>query len=138
GPVPFHLVATRLDLVAEHRRLIDDIRLQIGDVSPIAVVIDTLNRSIAGSESDDADMGAYVKAADAVREAFACAVIIIHHCGINDKRPRGHTSLTGAADAQIALKRDEDGCITAVVEFMKDGAEGDQVVSRLETLEVGI
>jgi len=26
---------------------------------------------------------------------------VIHHCGINGDRPRGHTSLTGAADAQI-------------------------------------
>jgi hypothetical protein len=39
-------------------------------------VLDTLNRSLAGSESDDEDMAAYVKAADAIREAFGCAVVI--------------------------------------------------------------
>ena len=98
----FHLLTTRLDLVADQHQLIEDIRAQLGDDLPVAVVVDTLNRSIAGSESSDEDMGAYVKAADAIREAFTCAVVIIHHCGIDDKRPRGHTSLTGAADAQIS------------------------------------
>jgi hypothetical protein len=33
-------------------------------------------------------------------------VVIVHHCGIEGTRPRGHSSLTGAADAQLAVKRD--------------------------------
>src|SRR5471032_821232 len=84
----FHLLSSRLDLVADHRELVDDIRAQLGTHSPAAVVIDTLNRSIAGSESSDQDMGDYVKAADAIREALKCAVLIIHHCGLDDNRPR--------------------------------------------------
>jgi hypothetical protein len=134
----FYLVTTRLDLVADHRQLIEDIRAQMPDGAlPAAIVIDTLNRSIAGSESSDEDMGAYVKAADAIRETFACAVLIIHHCGIDDKRPRGHTSLTGAADAQIAVRRDDAGLISATVEWLKDGAEGEQTRSRLEVVKLG-
>ena len=133
----FHLLATRLDLVADHKQLIEDIRGQVGDVLPAAVVVDTLNRSMAGSESSDEDMGAYVKAADTIREAFKCAVIIIHHSGIDDKRPRGHTSLTGAADAQIAIRRGSDGLITSTVEWMKDGAEGGETSSRLEVVDLG-
>ena len=43
-------------------------------------------------------MGAYRDAADRLREEFRCAVIIIHHCGIDATRPRGHSSLTGAVD----------------------------------------
>jgi hypothetical protein len=35
-----------------------DIRLQLGDAKPIAICIDTLNRSLAGSESSDEDMSA--------------------------------------------------------------------------------
>jgi hypothetical protein len=134
---PFYLLTTRLDLVADCVALVADIRAQIGATAPVAVVIDTLNRSISGSESKDEDMGAYVKAADAVREAFACAVILIHHCGIDGSRPRGHTSLTGAADAQIAVKKDASGNIVATVEYMKDGAEGEIIASALEILEVG-
>ena len=78
----------------------------LGATAPVAVVLDTLNRSLGGSESRDEDMGAYIRAADAVREAFSCAVIVVHHCGVDDRRPRGHTSLAGATDAQIAIKRD--------------------------------
>jgi hypothetical protein len=134
--IPFFLIATRLDLAEEHEELTRDIRVQIGDSAPVAIVIDTLNRSIRGSESRDEDMSAYVKACDAIREAFACSVVVIHHCGIESTRPRGHTSLTGAADAQIAVKRDDDGTITTELEFMKDGQEGEQTFSRLETIDV--
>ena len=83
-------------------------------------------------------MSNYVRAADAIRDAFGCAVIIVHHCGINDSRPRGHTSLTGAADAQLAVKRDPSGTICITVEFMKDGEAGETIASELEPIDVGI
>ena len=130
-PVPFYLLCTRIDLATDHALLIADIRAQLGETGCAAIVIDTLNRSIGGSESDDGDMGAYVKGADAIREAFGCAVIIVHHCGVNDKRPRGHTSLTGAADAQIAIARDPSDAIIATVEYMKDGEAGAGIRSML-------
>jgi KaiC/GvpD/RAD55 family RecA-like ATPase len=136
--LPFYLLATRLDLVADAEELIADIRAAISAVTCPMIVIDTLNRSIAGSESRDEDMSAYVKAADRVREALRATVVIIHHCGINGERPRGHTSLTGAADAQIAVRRDDSGRIAAKVEWMKDGAEGDEIASRLKVVEVNI
>ncbi|HVB15688.1 MAG TPA: AAA family ATPase [Stellaceae bacterium] len=135
---PFWLLTTRLDLVADVDELTADVTAAIGTNTCAAIVIDTLNRSIAGSESRDDDMSAYVKAADKLREAFRAAVVIIHHCGINGERPRGHTSLTGAADAQIAVKRDAAGQVIATVEFMKDGAEGDVIASRLAVVDVGV
>ncbi len=82
-------------------------------------------------------MAAYINAADAVREAFNCAVIVVHHCGIDTSRPRGHTSLTGAVDAQLAVKRDAAENVILEVEWMKDGPEGEVVISRLEPIEVG-
>ena len=87
-------------------------------------MIDTLNRSLAGSENSDKDMAAYIRAADVIREAFECTVAIIHHCGVAGTRPRGHTSLTGAVDAQLAVKRDDEGVIRVKVEWLKDGARG--------------
>jgi hypothetical protein len=137
-PVPFYLITDALNLVKEHSDLIGCIRVQAKGNLPAVVVIDTLNRSLAGSESDDKDMAAYIRAADAIRNAFACAVIIIHHCGIDATRPRGHTSLTGAVDAQLAVKRDAGENIVVTVEHMKDGQEGDSLVSRLEVVDVGI
>jgi hypothetical protein len=136
-PVPFYLVAARMSFVKDHGELIAAVRSQLGAHRPVAVVLDTLNRSLDGSESDDGDMGAYVRAGDAVREAFDCAVIIIHHCGVEGTRPRGHTSLTGAVDAQLAVKRDAVGNVVVTVEWMKDGPEGDSVTSRLEVVEIG-
>jgi hypothetical protein len=133
--VPFFLIADALNLVQEHKILIDCIKPQ---TTPAVVVIDTLNRSLTGSESDDKDMAAYIKAADAIRDAFQCAVIIVHHCGIDATRPRGHTSLAGAVDAQLAVKRDTGGNIVVTVERMKDGEEGATLASRLEPLHVGI
>jgi hypothetical protein len=82
-------------------------------------------------------MTAYIRAADAVREAFGCAVVIIHHCGVDASRPRGHTCLTGAVDAQLAAKRDTANNVIVEVEWMKDGEEGGTVASRIEVVEVG-
>jgi hypothetical protein len=133
----FYLLTTRLDLPAQVDALILDIAAQLPPDPCGAIVLDTLNRSIRGSESKDEDMSAYVAAADALRERFRCAVIIIHHCGVDGTRPRGHTSLTGAADAQIAVRRDAANKIIAEVEYLKDGPEGNRIASRLEAVTVG-
>jgi RecA-family ATPase len=122
--VPFFLVTTPVSLTADREHLVQSIKAQVGLNVPAAVVIDTLNRSLVGSESSDLDMSAYIKAADVIRDALGCVVIIVHHSGVDATRPRGHTSLTGAADTQIAVKRDALDNIIATVEWMKDGPEG--------------
>jgi hypothetical protein len=138
GPelIEFYLLDAQTDLVADHRAIIAAIREQ--NAAPACVVLDTLNRSLAGSESNDKDMALYIRAADAIREAFGCVVIIVHHCGVDGTRPRGHTSLTGAVDAQLAVARDVTGNVLVTVEWMKDGPEGDIIASRLERVAVGI
>jgi hypothetical protein len=132
----FHLLASNAKLVRDHKALIASINGQI-DRPPTVVVLDTLNRSIDGSESKDQDMGAYLAAAEAIVEEFWCAVIIVHHCGVDGTRPRGHTSLTGAAAVQIAIKRDGGGHVVAEIEAMKDGPEGATFTSALKVVEVG-
>jgi hypothetical protein len=131
----FYLMPVTLDLVKEYDDLIGAIRSN--GIDPAAVVLDTLNRSLNGSENSDEDMSAYIKATDAIRDAFNCSVLVVHHCGINDSRPRGHTSLTGAADARLAVTRDVAKNIIVEVEFMKDGESADVVVSALEPVDVG-
>lgn len=133
---PFYLVPAVMDLIADHPALIAAVRAQT--TTPVVVTLDTLNRSLVGSESNDEDMGKYVRAADAIREAFNCVVIIVHHCGVDGSRPRGHTSLTGACDAQLAVKRDGENCVVVTVEHMKDGQEGEVIRSRLERVELGL
>ncbi len=134
---PFFLMAERLDLIGDHQALVARMREQLADVVPVAVFLDTLNRSFRGSELSDEDMSAYLDAGSAIGEAFGCAVVIVHHCGVDGTRPRGHTSLTGAVDAQLAVKREgEPGTFTVTVEYMKDGPEGDVIASRLEAVEI--
>ena len=134
--IPLYVMPGQANLITEHRVLISDIAAQLGDTEPVAVVLDTLNKSLVGSESKDIDMGNYVRAAEAIRDRFGCVVIIIHHCGYDDTRPRGHSSLPGAVDAQLAVVRAED-TITVTVEMMRDGPEDTQVASAVEVIEVG-
>jgi AAA domain len=135
---PFFLLMTRLNLIADARALVAAILAQIGDVLPGAVFIDTLNRSLVGSESKDEDMAKYLAAADFVADQLGCAVVIVHHCGIDATRPRGHTSLTGSVESQLAVKRGEADEVIVKVEYAKDFAEGTEVCSRLEPITVGI
>jgi hypothetical protein len=133
---PFYLIDEAVNLVADATALIAAIRSQLPQ-NPVLVVVDTLNRSLAGSENDDEDMGKYIKAADAIRTAFGCLVLLIHHCGVAGNRPRGHTSLSGADDVQIAVTKDKDGIVRSTVEFMKDGASGAAFASELQVAELG-
>jgi hypothetical protein len=137
-PIPFHIVTVTLDLVREHRALIEAIRDQIDEAAPALIVLDTLNRSLVGSESKDEDMAAYIRATDALWSAFECCVAVVHHCGIDGTRPRGHTSMTGAADVQASCKKDTGGLITVETEFVKDGPENETVAFRLEPVTVGV
>jgi hypothetical protein len=136
--VPFHLMASPMSLVADHSEFLASLRKTLGRAAPAVIVIDTLNRSLAGSENDDRDMANYVKAADAIRDAFACAIVIVHHCGHEGTRPRGHSSLMGAVDAQAGVKRDALDKIVATVELMKDGPQGEELVSKLQVVEIGL
>jgi len=137
-PVPFFMIPTRIDLIKDVPDLIRDIHEQLGDVIPAAVAIDTLNRSLVGSESSDEDMAAYLKAAEVIGDAFGCLVTIVHHSGVAGDRPRGHTSLTGTTDVQIAVSRGEHENIIAELEFVKDGPQGLVLASRLEVVEIGV
>ncbi len=135
---PFYLMFLSLDLIRDHKALIDSLRAQLPEgVKPCAVAIDTLNRSLVGSESSDEDMAAYVRAADVIRNAFDCLVIIVHHCGHDGARPRGHSSLMGALDVQIAVRRDAAQNIVAELELAKDAEVGLQFFSRLRVVEIG-
>jgi hypothetical protein len=137
GDVPFYLMPSRTDLIQDHEDLIRAIASRLNPDGPVLVVLDTLNRSLVGSESNDETMGAYIKAADAIRDHFNCAVIIVHHCGLEKGRPRGHTSLSGAVEAQLQVKREGENRLSVAAELMKDGPSGRKVTSKLKVIEIG-
>jgi AAA domain/Bifunctional DNA primase/polymerase, N-terminal len=139
--VSLHLMPASINLIKERTALIAEIKAQLAAKGitdmPIAIVLDTLNRSLTGSESKDEDMGAYIKAADELREQFNCLVAIVHHCGHDETRPRGHSSLPGAIDGQVKIERPERGTrMTAEVELMRDGPEGKIIHSIIKSVDV--
>ena len=75
---------------------------------------------------------------DAIRAAFDCLVVIVHHCGHDDSRPRGHSSLIAAVDTQIAVSRDAADNIIAKLELSKDSEIGLTFVSRLKVVDIGV
>lgn len=112
---------------------------------PKLVIIDTLNRSLHGSENTDADMSEYIGCVEDISETFDCCTIIIHHCGVSGDKPRGHTSLTGTCAAQLKVARvsksadlDQPAMISTMIEHMKDGQEGQQIFSWLQPIALGI
>ncbi|HEY1982971.1 MAG TPA: AAA family ATPase [Xanthobacteraceae bacterium] len=134
---PLYLMTTALDLAKQADSLIASIQSQLDNTRPGVIVIDTLNRSLVGSESKDEDMARYLAAAGRIEEKFGCLVVIVHHCGIDASRPRGHTSLSGAVEVQIAVKKGDAGEILATVELAKDMPEGTEICSRLERIDLG-
>jgi hypothetical protein len=138
GTTPLKIVpASAPNLVKDHTQLVREVREQIGNMLPRVVVLDTLNKSMPGSEGKDADMAAYIKAAEAIRDAFDCLVLIVHHCGWDESRPRGHSSLPGAVDVQLRVERNANAVVVEV-ELMRDGPEGTQVHLVAEEVTVGI
>ncbi|MGO9681175.1 MAG: AAA family ATPase [Beijerinckiaceae bacterium] len=137
GRVPFYLLDVSVDLIADQVALVEAVGEQLGGEPPAVIVIDTLNRALVGDENKGEDMAKFIRAADMIRATFSCAVIIVHHCGIQGGRPRGHTSLPGADDAQMAVERDAADNVVVTVEHMKDGEAGAVILSRLEQVELG-
>jgi hypothetical protein len=135
---PFYLCKeTTLDLIKDVDELANAICEQF-DSRPIKIItIDTLNRSLRGSESKDEDMTAYIRAAVTLAEKFQCAVLIVHHCGYDSTHPRGHTSLIGAVDADIEVTKEETGQVRTEVKNMRDGENGTPTHSSLVPIEVG-
>jgi len=134
----FHLCKeTTLDLIRDVDAVAAAIAAQFDDRPIRIITVDTLNRSLNGSESKDEDMAAYIRAAVALADKFQCLVLIIHHCGYDTTHPRGHTSLIGAVDADLLVKKANDGLMCLTVENMRDGANDGETYSRLEVVEVG-
>jgi len=102
------------------------------------VVVDTLNRVIAGGdENSSADMGALIRNLDTIREKTKAHVLVIHH-GTKSGRngPRGHGSLVGAADAIIEVAVGEGEMRTATTTDAKDDASGKVMSFSLKLVEL--
>ncbi|MGE4531628.1 MAG: AAA family ATPase, partial [Acidithiobacillus sp.] len=78
-----------------------------GAGKPSSVWIDTLARAAAGlDENSSRDMGELIKACDAIRERYGCAVVLVHHAGHNQDRARGSSAIKAALDTEMSAAKD--------------------------------
>lgn len=106
----------------------DDLDAMVGAIlelrdRPVLIVIDTLARTFGtGDENKQADMNAYVSAADRLRDATGANVMVIHHSGVHeDRRERGSNVLRGASDTVIKISRKDSN-----LDIINQAPEGKQ------------
>jgi archaellum biogenesis ATPase FlaH len=107
------------------------------------VIIDTLNRNFGpGDENQTKDMTVFLSNIDAFIRSEGCAVIIIHHTGLNDKtRGRGNSSLPAALDTMFMVEMTdrENKIIVMTCKKSKESDENDFDFNvKLKTVEIGI
>lgn len=73
------------------------------------VVVDTLNRSMAGKENDNSDMAHFVRGCEQIQHEHGCGVVVVHHSGKDaEKGARGASALKAATDFEIMVAKKED------------------------------
>ena len=84
----------------------DEIKKRCAGRTPSLIVIDTLSKSMAGmNENDAADANKFIRFCDSLVEAFGCTVLAIHHTGKEDSRgARGSSAFLAGFDTVLEVK----------------------------------
>lgn len=116
--IPHPIAMTSDDLDAMTTAILD-----LPGPRPVLIIVDTLARTFgSGDENKQADMNAYVSAADRLRDVTGANIMIIHHSGVHeDRRERGSNVLRGAADTVIKVSRKDDK-----LDIINEAPEGKQ------------
>lgn len=100
------------------------------------IVIDTLNRSMAGNENDNSDMAQFVRGCELIQHDHKCGVVVVHHSGKDaEKGARGASSLKAATDYEIMVSKSED-IITVKNTRAKDVEPLDPVLCKVEVVTI--
>jgi AAA domain/Bifunctional DNA primase/polymerase, N-terminal len=88
------------------------------------VIVDTLARCMDGDENQTKEMNTAIKGCDSIRAQLVCDLILLHHQGWANVRPRGALTLFAALDCLIKFERDKKtkGVTVVTVEEMRDAA----------------
>jgi len=106
--IAFSTCSHDLQNKAEVELLISKAKTKLGQID--LVFVDTLSRNFGGGDADkNADMQAYLRNVDFIREQTGATVVNIHHTGWSEtSRERGAKSLRDYSDASISVQRVED------------------------------
>jgi hypothetical protein len=100
------------DVVSPFRDLdVHDFVASVGtlDPPPVLIVVDTVAVSIAGHDENASEtMSSLVDFAHALRRAFGCSVLLLHHPSLQGHLVRGHSSLECNVDLIVRLKAQDD------------------------------
>ncbi len=109
--------------------------IEAQQTNPSVIVIDTLSRNAAGAdENAQNDTSRIIYACDYLRSHFNCTVVLVHHSRKGDDVLRGSSTLTGASDVIVLVKKEGD-VVTLKCEKQKDADEFESIQLRL--VEVG-
>lgn len=113
------------------RTIIDDT-----DKAPSVIFIDTLHRFLEGDENSSKDAKTMIDACDKIKQEFNCAVILVHHTGLNaDDRARGSSSWKASMDFEFNVKT-VGTSTTMYCKKMKDAEEPKPIVFKGNVIEL--
>lgn len=102
------------------------------------VVIDTLARTFAGDENSAAEMGAFVRSCDRIREVTGATVLVIHHSGKDaDKGARGSSALRAACDFEFKVTSSGKKVTKLTCTKAKDSDPIDDMGFKLDSVDIG-
>lgn len=120
SPVTVDLRSTK-ERAAEFIAEVSERGLRIG-----FMVVDTLARAMCGgNENASEDMGQFIDTVEWMAKELSCFVLLIHHSGKDEaKGLRGHTSLLGAINTEIEIRRERGKPGLIVINKQRDGKDG--------------
>jgi len=91
-----------------------------------------------GNENGPEDMGKLIDVCEWIAHELDCFVLLVHHSGKDEaKGSRGHTSLLGAINSEIEIKRQRGQAGVIILSKQRDGPDGDELAFKLESALLG-
>jgi hypothetical protein len=108
----------------------------------LLVVLDTQARVTVGLKENDAtDMGVFIDAVRAIREASGACVLTVHHTGRKGGDARGSSAIDGAQTTELKVVKDAGSAGglygRVIVEKQKDITEAEPVLLKFDVVDLG-
>ncbi len=115
-----------------------DVLRSIGDLAPSVIVIDTLARTLTGGdENNGKDVSMLLNNCSAIHKRTGALILLVHHSGKDaSKGARGWSGIRAAMDVQIEVQNTPGGRV-ALMDKLKDGAEGAEYGFKLDRVVLG-
>lgn len=143
-PWGYYNANVHLDDAQLRRTWMEALKTYLDKVDVKLIVVDTLARNFAGDESSPKEMGQFIEGVEEMRRQFGCAILVVHHMGVNTGRERGSEALRNAT---FAMYKTSDarlngelggGSVLLECDRMKDAPMPDGVRVHFDTVALDI